>query len=138
MKPPIPVLATEPSNGVLPLASEAQLLSRAAQLRAKPASQHNETGRTHGMPFIFWLLEQSKVLLVATPTVIAGLALGLSGFGLTPMGAIVFGATWIAVPIFGVILPLMYLVYRSHRADSGTANWGEFFAFKEPSEGKRW
>jgi sphingolipid C9-methyltransferase len=138
MKEPFSVLASEPNQSALPLASDTQLLSRAAQLRARPASQHNETGRTHGMPFIFWLLEQSKLLLVATPTLIAALALGVSGFGFTPAGAIVFVAAFVAVPIFGVILPLMYLVYRSHRADGAAADWSAFFAFKEPSEGRRW
>jgi cyclopropane fatty-acyl-phospholipid synthase-like methyltransferase len=138
MKQPIPLLATETTNSVLPMASETQLLSRAARLRAKPASQHNETGRTHGMPFIFWLLEQSKVALVAVPTVTAALALGVSGFGFTPMGALVFGVAWIAVPICGVVLPLMYLVYRSHRADSSKADWSEFFGFKDLSQGAHW
>ena len=47
MKQTSPALAVgENTDSALPLASDAQILSRAAQLRQKPASQHNETGRT--------------------------------------------------------------------------------------------
>jgi cyclopropane fatty-acyl-phospholipid synthase-like methyltransferase len=138
MKEPFPALATSQTNTALPLASETQLLSRAEKLRAKPASQHSETGRSHGLPFIFWLLEQSKFTLLAAPTIVAALALGVAGFGLTVPGAIVFGAAWLATPLFGVVVPLLFLVYRSHRADSGAANWGEYFSFKDAGEGKAW
>jgi len=141
MKQTSPALAVgENINGPAapPLASDAQLLSRAAQLRQKPASQHNETGRTHGMPFIFWLLEQNGVLLVAAPTAIAGLVFALSGLGFTLAGALAFGLTWLAVPLCGVVLPLLYLVYRSHQSDGGAAEWSEYFGFKDAAEGKRW
>ncbi len=103
-----------------------------------PASQHNETGRTHGMPFIFWLLEQNGLLLLAAPTIVAALAFALSGFGLTLAGAVTFGLTWLAVPLFGVVLPLMYLVYRSHRADSSVADWSAYFSFKDEGLGKQY
>ena len=80
MKQTSPALAIgEHTDSPSPLASDAQILSRAALLRQKPASQHNETGRTHGMPFIFWLLEQNGALLLTAPTVVAGLALAVSG-----------------------------------------------------------
>ena len=135
MKQPIPALAlaesTDAAHGSPPLASDAQLLSRAAQLRARPASQHDQTGRTHGMPFIFWLLEQNGALLLSVPTVVAGLAFALSGFGWSVAGALTFALVWLAVPLCGVVLPLMYLVYRSHRADSSAADWSAYFAFRD-------
>jgi len=139
MKQPIPVLAVgEDATSPLPLASDAQLASREAVQRGKPASQHNELGRTHGMPFIFWLLEQSGALLLAAPTVVAALALALSGFGLTLHGALLFVGAWLAVPLFGVVLPLMYLVYRSHQGDSRGADWSAYFSFKDASQGAPW
>jgi len=141
MKPISPALAVgenTDSSAPLPLASDAQVLSRAARLRQKPASQHNETGRTHGMPFIFWLLEQNGALLLAAPTAVAALALALSGFGFTLAGALTFGLAWLAVPLCGVVLPLLYLVYRSHQADGGAADWSEYFSFKDAAEGKHW
>src|SRR3954462_3414720 len=133
MKPVSTAIAVD-ANSPTPLASDTQMSARAAAARAKPASQHKELGRTHGMPFIFWLLEQNGALLLAAPTIVAGLALALSGFGFTLSGAVVFGLAWLAVPLFGVVLPLLYLVYRSHRADGGAAEWSQYFSFKDPEE----
>jgi sphingolipid C9-methyltransferase len=92
-----------------------------------------EGGRSHGMPFIFWVLEQSRILLVAFPTVIA-LAVTL----LTGGGWEVFVGTWFAVPFFLVIAPLLFLVARSHAHDAGDAKWDEFVTFKDAKEGARW
>ena len=37
-------------------------------------------------------------------------------------GLTVFLISWIAVPLMGVFAPLLYLVYRSHQHDDGTAH----------------
>jgi len=100
---------------------------------ATPASKNNERGRTHGLPFILWLLEQRLPVLLAFPTIIALLAMVLS-----QMGWVVFAATWVLVPVLGVLVPLMFLVYRSHRHDAGRANWDESISFRDEKLSKRW
>ena len=59
----------------------------------KVASQNNEKGRTHGLPLIFWLMEQPVGLLLAGPTVIAALVMLLSGGGW-----VTFAVAWVSVP----------------------------------------
>ncbi|HEY2405083.1 MAG TPA: cyclopropane-fatty-acyl-phospholipid synthase family protein [Polyangiaceae bacterium] len=103
---------------------------------SKPASDHDEQGRTHGMPFIFWLLEQNQLVLLAIPTVVAGLAYTLAR-GHFARDWLVFVLVWLAVPVFGVILPLLFLVYRSHR-DAGAANWDAYISWRDPKLAKRW
>jgi cyclopropane fatty-acyl-phospholipid synthase-like methyltransferase len=101
--------------------------------RPETASQHDEKGRGYGLPLIFLLLEQNLTTLLAIPTVIAGLAAWLSGGG-----ALVFVLTWLAVPIVGLLLPLLFLVYRSHQHDAGSANWQEYISFRDPADAARW
>ncbi len=100
---------------------------------SRPASVHSVTGRTHGLEFIFWLLERSVFTLLAIPTVIAGLA-----FLIIPGGWPVFVAAWFIVPTLGVVLPLMYLVYRSRTHDAGATDWTEAIEWKDAAESKRW
>src|SRR5690606_30227831 len=107
--------------------------SFARVLSSKPASVHSERGRSHGLPFILWLMEQSIWLILAVPTVIAAVAMLISGAGWP-----VFVATWFAVPLVGVILPLLFLVYRSHRHDAGAANWEEVLSFRDPKLAAKW
>ncbi len=92
-----------------------------------------ERGRTHGMPFIFWVLEQSLGLLVAVPTVIAAAATLLTSGGWP-----VFVGTWFAVPFVLVLLPLLYLVLRSHTHDAGAAKWDEFVTFRDAKDAEQW
>jgi hypothetical protein len=54
-------------------------MNRAATL--KPASIHDEKGRTHGLSLIFFLLERSKLTLLAIPTVFAAIVWAI-GVGL--------------------------------------------------------
>lgn len=108
-----------------------------AQSSSTPASRHQEKGRTHGMPFIFWLMEQSKFTLVLIPTVIAALVMALTGLGLSREGWLVFGATWVAVPLVGVVLPLLFLVLRSRAHDDGPTDWEPFLSFKDEKLAKR-
>ncbi|HEX2881836.1 MAG TPA: hypothetical protein VHO25_20060, partial [Polyangiaceae bacterium] len=42
------------------------------------ASDHDEQGRTHGMPFIFWLMEQRLSVLLLVPTAVAAVAAWLT------------------------------------------------------------
>ncbi len=100
---------------------------------AKPASKHDERGRTHGLPFILWLLEQRLWVLLAIPSIIAAVVMLASH-----QGWLVFAATWALVPIVGVLGPLMYLVYRSHCHDAGAADWEAFLSFRDEKLAKRW
>ena len=102
-------------------------------LTTTPASKNRERGRSHGLPFILWLLEQPVLLLLTFPSIIALLAMVLSGQGWP-----VFVATWFAVPLLGVLGPLMYLVYRSHRHDAGSAQWEDTISFRDEKLNKRW
>ena len=90
-------------------------------------------GRTHGLSLIFWLLEQRWPVLLALPTLPA-LAVTLA---LAPRYW-VFPLVWLAVPLFGVVLPLLYLVYRSYQHDAGPAHWEEVMSFRDPKEGERY
>jgi cyclopropane fatty-acyl-phospholipid synthase-like methyltransferase len=109
------------------------------QFSEKPASQHSERGRTNGLPFIFWLLEQRLLTLLAIPTT-AALVVTLSVMGLLGHGWnwIVFGGIWLLVPLLLVFAPLMYLVWRSHGHDAGAANWEPYFTWKDSADTDRW
>jgi len=96
------------------------------------ASQHSEKGRGHGMSFIFWLLEQSKLLLLAVPTVIAALAFVHSRSWL------VAGLTFLAVPLCLVVAPLLFLVYRSYRDDTAGGPSEDVLTWKDAKEAARW
>jgi len=108
----------------------------AAEFPARPdatAYKDEERGRSHGLPFILWLLEQRVWLLLAIPTTIAALVMLLS-----KQGWPVFAAAWVAVPLLGVFGPLMWLVYRSHRHDAGAADWEAYLSFRDEKLAKRW
>jgi len=92
-----------------------------------------EKGRTHGLPFIFWLLEQSWLTLLGIPTVIAALMTMLVGGG-----AATFVLIWLAVPLVAIVLPLMWLVYRSHQHDAGAAAWEPYISWRDPNDAARW
>ena len=98
-----------------------------------PASKNRERGRSNGLPFILWLLEQRLIVLLAIPTAVALVAMLLSGRGWP-----VFVSAWLLVPVLGVFAPLMLLVYRSHRHDAGSADWDNFLYFNDEKLGKRW
>lgn len=89
-------------------------------------------GRTHGLPFIFWMLELGigKLLLGtgALAFAIAFLAGGDWRHGV---------AGWLAVPVVGVVLPLLYLVYRSHRHGGAAGDWSPYLSFVDPKQGAR-
>jgi len=93
-------------------------LTAPVPLAAPPASEHGERGRTHGLPFIFWVLEQNIWALLSVPTVVALIVGGLTHLHWPSMVA-----AWLAVPLFLVVLPLAYLVYLSHAHDVGSVDW---------------
>jgi len=101
--------------------------------RPRVASENDEKGRGNGLAFVLWLLEQSTATLLAIPTVIAGAVTLFTGGGL-----LVFAATWLAVPICGAFLPILFLVYSSHQHDDGAANWSEYLSFRDPADTARW
>ncbi len=92
-----------------------------------------ERGRGDGLAVIFWLMQRSGWTLLAVPTVIAGLVTWQVGGG-----PLAFVGTWLAVPLCLVVLPLLWLVYRSWRHDAGSAKWEDVFAFQDPSVAERW
>ena len=49
----------------------AESLTAPVTFAGPPASQNNERGRTHGLPFIFWVLEQNLLALLLVPTLVA-------------------------------------------------------------------
>jgi cyclopropane fatty-acyl-phospholipid synthase-like methyltransferase len=100
---------------------------------ALKASRHQEQGRTNILPFIFWLMEQSRLLLVLVPVLIAVAATLLSGGGWP-----VFAGTLIGVPLVFVGLPVLGLVYRSHRHDGGPADWTPYLEFKDEKLASKW
>ncbi len=107
-------------------------LAPAANLEA-PASRHRERGRSHGMPFIFWVLEQPLWLLLSVPTVIAAGVAWWSGWN----WAFAAGA-WFAVPVVGVGFPILTLVLRSRMHDAGATDWANYVSWKSESDAKRW
>lgn len=103
------------------------------KLEHEQRASRGEGGRTHGLSLIFWLLEQRLALLLAIPTVFAGLVtLVLRG------GALEFVLAWLAVPLCGIVLPLLFLVYRSRRHDTGAADWESVLTFRDPKRAARY
>jgi cyclopropane fatty-acyl-phospholipid synthase-like methyltransferase len=114
-----------------PTLSVAQPIQPAAP---KPlACEHQEQGRTNGLPFIFWLLEQSKLAFVAMDLIIAGVVTLLVGRSWA-----LFAALAVAVPVLGILLPVLYLVYRSWAADRAPGRWEEMVAWRDPRDQARW
>ena len=97
------------------------------------SERFEERGRSHGLSLIFWLLEQRIWLLLALPTVAAAILTWA-----TRGGPITFALGWFAVPLLGVVSPLLYLVYRSWRHDAGSADWNDALEFREPTLNRRW
>ncbi|MEY2936211.1 MAG: hypothetical protein RL033_6960 [Pseudomonadota bacterium] len=98
-----------------------------------PASQNGERGRTHGLPFIFWLLEQNIWALLLVPTVVSLLVGAITGLHWPSMVA-----AWFAVPVLFVVLPLAYLVYRSHAHDAGSVDSRWAITWKDEADAKVW
>jgi len=92
-----------------------------------------ERGRSNGLSFILWLMEQRLFTLLLIPTVFATVVTLLVNRGWP-----VFVISWLAVPLLGVFAPLLYLVYRSYQNDDGTAKWEEYVSWRDPQEAARW
>ena len=110
-------------------------LEDTADARSKntPASRHEETGRTHWLSVIFWLLEQRWPTLLAIPTAIAAAATLLAGGGV-----LTFALVWLAVPLAGIGVPLLLIVHRSWRHDGGAADWEPYVSFRHAADAARW
>ncbi|MEI9949805.1 MAG: cyclopropane-fatty-acyl-phospholipid synthase family protein [Pseudomonadota bacterium] len=113
------VIATEPPSKLQP--------------SGRAYERNEERGRSHGLSLIFWLMEQRGWTLLAMPTCIAAILTWA-----TRGGAITFVACWLAVPLLGVLLPLLYLVLLSWRHDSGPADWDAALEFRDPAAQRRW
>jgi hypothetical protein len=108
-------------------------LAASVPVAGPPASQNNERGRTHGLSFIFWLLEQNLLTLLAIPTacaVIVGLITGMSWLWML--------LAWLAVPLCGVLLPLLYLVYRSYQDDTASTDWRGAIKWRDEADANAW
>jgi sphingolipid C9-methyltransferase len=101
--------------------------------RKRPASEHTETGRTHWLSVIFWLLEKRWPVLLMIPTTIAGAVTLLAGGG-----AATFVLAWLTVPLGGIGIPLLLIVERSRRHDGGPAEWEPFISFRDAADAARW
>jgi sphingolipid C9-methyltransferase len=113
------------------LKAESALSGAVAPTPRRVELRRASAGRTHGLSLIFWLLEQRLPVLLAIPSALA-LAVTLAfwpNYWLFPL-------VWLAVPLLGIVLPLLYLVYRSYRHDAGRAAWEEVLSFRDPSEGE--
>lgn len=98
------------------------------------ASNHRERGRSHGMPFIFWLLEQRLAALLAVPTTVAAITWLATG-GNWWLAA----AAWVLVPLLLVVAPLMILVLRSHLLVQGAReDWSPYVTWKNEAMARRW
>ncbi len=92
-----------------------------------------QRGRTHGLPFIFWLLEQRAGVLLMIPAVIAAVATFLAR---GPWW--LFPVIYLSVPLVGIFAPLMYLIYRSRRHDGGPSERSAMLAWRDADLAKRW
>src|SRR5687767_9645113 len=92
-----------------------------------PASAHAEKGRTHGLSLIFWALEQGRPTLLGIPTLFASLVVLLAGGGVAT-----FVLAWLAVPLCTIVLPVLWIVFRSHLHDAGTGAWEPYVAWRDP------
>ncbi|MBW2191267.1 MAG: hypothetical protein JRG93_17105, partial [Deltaproteobacteria bacterium] len=103
-----------------------------SQDAAQSASTHAEKGASHGLPLIFWLLEQRFVTLLVIATLIALLVTVVLG------GAwVTFAVAWLAAPLLLVLLPVAFLVYRSRTHDAGNVDWSADLVWHEPRQAKR-
>lgn len=118
-------------------AAAAPLAPGEPRLRSVPggrlSTEHGEEGRSNGLSFIFWLLEQPKWVWLAIPTAVAGAAAGFAGGSW-----LVFLLAWLAVPLFGIVVPLLMLVRASHAHDDGPTDWEPYLEFKDPAEAAQW
>ena len=96
------------------------------------ASEHSEKGGTYGLTLIFYILEKSKLLLLAIPTVAALLAWAATG---TWIAAII---TWIAVPLVFIVAPLIVLIRASYKDTEATADWSEHLEWRDAADTKEW
>ena len=97
------------------------------------ASRNDERGRSHVLPFIFWLLEQRVVVLLSVPTGVA-LLVGL----LTGMSWLAMVGAWLAVPLLSLALPLVYLISKSRSHDAGAADWRDSIVWRKESDARAW
>jgi cyclopropane fatty-acyl-phospholipid synthase-like methyltransferase len=105
----------------------------AASTRSNSPARHDTGGRTHGLPFVFWVLELGigKLLLMSGALAFA-IAFAAGGDWRHGLGS------WLAVPVVCVVFPLLYLVYRSHRQAGAAGDWSPYLSFRDPKRGARW
>jgi len=98
------------------------------------ASQHNETGRTHGLTLIFWLIEKGIPAASAIP-----MASALLGAGLAKKNKGLWGlAAGVGLPLLAAGLPIKALIDGSRRTDNDAADWSGHVEWKNPSDAAQW
>ncbi|MCA9564161.1 MAG: class I SAM-dependent methyltransferase, partial [Myxococcales bacterium] len=102
-----------------------------AQPATGKASIHQEKGRTRGLSFIFYLLEQGKAKLLLMLTVLALVLAGMAAWSW-----VAFVIAFVSIPLFGAGVPLAYLIYRSRTHDAGPADWTPYLDWKGPKAEK--
>ncbi len=98
------------------------------------AGEHSETGRGHGLSAIFWLIEKGPAVAASIPAIA-----GLLGAGVAKKHKLAAGvASALAVPTFGVALPLVKLIKDSRSHDDGTADWTPYLEWRDSADAAKW
>ncbi|TPV92923.1 MAG: class I SAM-dependent methyltransferase [Myxococcales bacterium FL481] len=80
-------------------------------------------------------MEQSRLALLAVPTIVAVLAYLVYPAGGWPLAV----AAWFAVPVFGVVVPIGILIAQSYRqTEPATESWEPYLAWRDETDAKRW
>jgi cyclopropane fatty-acyl-phospholipid synthase-like methyltransferase len=103
-------------------------------MSTRRASEHNETGRSHGLTGIFWLLEQGPAVAAAIPVGAGLLAAGLASKHKLLAGLV--GAA--AVPALGAALPIWKLIESSRSHDDGPADWTPYISWRNDGDSALW
>ena len=103
------------------------------------SSQTTEKGGTHGLEFIFWLLQRSKLFLalipVAAATIVTAVAMLITG---SDWNWLLFAISAVAAPLVGVGIPVAILVRASWREENTAADWTPYLRFTDAKESQKW
>jgi cyclopropane fatty-acyl-phospholipid synthase-like methyltransferase len=103
-------------------------------MTTRRASDHNETGRTNGLPAIFWLLEKGAPVAAAIPAAAGLIAASIATKNKALAGTL--GA--LAVPALAVAAPIWKLVESSRSHDDGPADWTPYLTWRSESDAATW
>jgi cyclopropane fatty-acyl-phospholipid synthase-like methyltransferase len=102
-------------------------------VRARPPSVPEEKGRGHALSFVFFLLEQSRLVLFAIPAVIAAAVTAVAEGGVTT-----FVLAYLGAVVIGLGGPIAALILGSRRAHGPGTDWEPYVSFRDPEEARRY